>query len=113
VKGDQLYLRHILDCIGFVEEYTKAGKLSFMKSRLIQDAVIRNFEVIGEAAKRISPQLKARTDDIPWKQITGFRDILIHDYLGVDVERVWNVIGGNLPALKQKVTMLLSEIERP
>jgi uncharacterized protein with HEPN domain len=89
VKGDRLYLSHILDCIGFVEEYTKSGKLSFMKSRLIQDAVIRNFEVIGEAAKRISPQLKARTADIPWKQITGFRDILIHDYLGVDLCRYY------------------------
>ncbi len=109
MKRDKLYLTHILDCIALVEDYTGGDKASFMKSRLIQDAVIRNFEVIGEAAKRVSPELKGRTQNIPWKQIAGFRDILIHDYLGVDVERVWNVVSGNLPDLKRQIAVLLRE----
>lgn len=78
---------------------------------MIQDAVIRNFEIIGEATKCLSPELKAAYPDIPWKQIAGLRDILIHDYLKINLNRVWGVIEQDLSQLKQTVEeMLQSQI---
>lgn len=74
---------------------------------MIQDAVIRNFEIIGEATKKLTMELRDSNPGIPWRRISGFRDVLIHDYMGVDVEEVWNVIKDNLPGLKQKVQELL------
>lgn len=78
-----------------------------MATHQTQDAVIRNFEIIGEAAKRLSEGVQIRTPDIPWRRVAGFRDVLIHDYSGVDFEEVWNVIENELPNLKQAVTYLL------
>ena len=75
---------------------------------MIQDAVIRNFEVIGEATKRLSEALKAEHPDIAWRQIAGFRDVLIHDYLKININRIWGVIEKDLPPLKRIVEQLLS-----
>jgi uncharacterized protein with HEPN domain len=69
----------------------------------VQDAVIRNFEIIGEATKRLSKNFRSENTDIPWKKIAGMRDILIHDYLGIDIYSVWNAIEQNLPELKQQL----------
>jgi uncharacterized protein with HEPN domain len=76
---------------------------------MIQDAVIRNFEIIGEATKRLSPELKNSYPDVSWKQIAGLRDILIHDYLKVNLNRVWGIIEQNLPPLKQTVETVLQQ----
>ena len=90
---------------------TDEGKKVFLESSMIQDAVIRNFEIIGEATKCLSPELKAAYPDIPWKQIAGLRDILIHDYLKINLNRVWGVIEQDLSQLKQTVEeMLQSQI---
>ncbi len=108
MKDDQLYLTNIKDCIERIESYTSARKETFLNTFIIQDAVIRNFEVIGEATKRLSEKLKAENSDIEWRQIAGFRDILIHDYLKVNLNRVWGVIETDLPILKQRVEELLN-----
>lgn len=100
MKDDKFYLINILECIEKIESYTKKGKDSFITETLIQDAVIRNFEIIGEATKRISPDLKNTHTNIPWKNIAGLRDVLIHDYLDVDINQVWNIIEFNLKDLK-------------
>jgi len=107
VKRDSLYLTHIAECIRRIEDYTRCGKEEFVNSSLVQDAVIRNFEIIGEAVKNISDDTLERQPHIPWRQIASFRDVLIHGYMGVDLNEVWNVIERDLPALKEAVNTLL------
>ncbi|SNS05509.1 Uncharacterized conserved protein, contains HEPN domain [Anaerovirgula multivorans] len=85
------------ECIHNIETYVEPGKVEFFKSKLIQDAVIRNLEVIGEATKKIAYELRHREHDIPWKEMAGLRDVLIHDYFGVDLDIVWNVVKKELP----------------
>jgi uncharacterized protein with HEPN domain len=106
MKSDLLYLSNIQDCIQRIESYTIEGKVKFLETPIIQDAVIRNFEIIGEATKRLSPELKDAYADVAWKQIAGLRDILIHDYLKVNLNRVWGIIEQDLPQLKQTVEEL-------
>lgn len=81
MKDDQMYLLHIRDALGNIREYTAAWRKVFFNDRKTQDAVIRNLEIIGEAVKHMSASLKAAHSTIPWKQIAGMRDRLIHDYL--------------------------------
>jgi uncharacterized protein with HEPN domain len=110
MKNDLLYLSNIQECITAIESYTCEGKKVFLQTRMIQDAVIRNFEVIGEATKRLSPQTKEKYPEVPWRRIAGLRDVLIHDYLRVDLEEVWGVISDYLPELKDKVEKIVEEM---
>jgi len=101
---DAIYKLHILDSITDIENYVK-GLLQkeFEGNKIVQDAVMRKFQVIGEATKRLSPGFKSKHRDIPWKKVTGMRDILIHDYFQVDLTILWDTIQNELPALKQKL----------
>ena len=107
MKDERLYLSNIQECIERIEEYTKGGKEEFMQTKMIQDAVIRNFEIIGEATKRLSPELRSKYSDVPWQQMAGLRDVLIHDYLKVNLNLVWQIIEQNLSNLKRQVTAIL------
>ncbi|MBI4365209.1 MAG: DUF86 domain-containing protein [Deltaproteobacteria bacterium] len=107
MKDDRLYIIQIKDCIKRIMEYTRQGKDHFMRTPLIQDGVIRNFEIVGEASKQLSAGLKQQFPDVPWKRISGFRDILIHDYMGVDLEEVWGIVENNVPLLQQQVAAIL------
>lgn len=109
MKDNKVYLLQILDFIDKIESYTQEGQDVYMNSSLIQDAVIRNFEIIGEAAKQISEDVKKDHPGIPWRKITGFRDILIHRYMGVDLDAVWNAIIQDLPPLKREILKIVSE----
>ena len=113
MKSDKVYLDHMLECIQNIEAYTKNGKMEFMDSTLVQDAVIRNLEVIGEAAKRISNDLKITYDALPWREMAGLRDVLIHDYFGVDLKIVWNVIEKELPTIKSDLMRILGDYYPP
>jgi uncharacterized protein with HEPN domain len=97
----------VRDCLDRIAEYTEAGEASFRASRLIQDGVIRNLEVIGEATKNLSRELWDANPDIPWRQIAGMRDVLIHDYLKVNLDRVWRTVVNDLPVLEAAVNRLL------
>ncbi|MEP7293690.1 MAG: DUF86 domain-containing protein [Chloroflexota bacterium] len=111
MNDQTVYLNDILERIHRIEQFTEGGQEAFSQSLLIQDAVIRSFEVIGEAVKHLSLDLKQAYPQIPWRQIAGFRDVLIHDYGDVDVEEIWEVIEQNLPALKRVVETLLENGE--
>lgn len=85
MKDDLAFIEHILLCIDKIQQYTKnMTPQDFNNDELIQDAVIRNIEIIGEASKKISKDLKSQYHEIPWKEMSGMRDKLIHDYFGVD-----------------------------
>ena len=104
VKDDLAYIDHILDCIRKIKEFTTGLSLKdFSVNELVQDAVIRNIEIIGEASKKISSDTKQIYYEIPWKEIAGMRDKLIHDYLGVDVEVVWRTITEDIPTLEKQI----------
>lgn len=111
VKGDRLYLEHVRERIERIEEYTRDGAEAFRASTMVQDAVIRSFEVMGEAAKRISAGLRQAHPEVPWRDVAGFRDVLVHDYAGVDVDEVWNIVANDLPGLKRQVAALLAELD--
>jgi Uncharacterized conserved protein len=111
VKDDRLYLIHILESLGKIEDYTRGGRDAFMDSPMAQDAVIRNFEVIGEAVKRIPDSLKQEHPDIPWRRISGLRDVLIHQYMSVDLEAVWAIVEEELPEFRQTVAGILARLQ--
>lgn len=108
MKEDKIYLQNILECILKIENYTLTGEEDFMTSSLIQDGVIRNLEIIGEATKLISGNLRDQSPDIPWSEMAGLRDVLIHNYMGVDLRTVWNVVARELPRLKPQLEKLLN-----
>ncbi|HBV86087.1 MAG TPA: DUF86 domain-containing protein [Desulfosporosinus sp.] len=107
MKDDKVFLQNILECIVKIETYTTSGKQEFMSSDLIQDAVIRNLEIVGEASKKVSQGTKDQHPEIPWRQMAGLRDVLIHDYMGISLKIVWNVVQNELPHLKTKILVLL------
>lgn len=107
ISDARLYLTHIAECIARTEEYTAPGRDHFMANRQTQDAVMRNFEIIGEAVNHISEKTLAHTPDIPWHEIAAFRNVLIHGYMSVNLNRVWNVIENDLFNLKEAVNYLL------
>jgi uncharacterized protein with HEPN domain len=108
-KDDTVYLHHIIDAIQRIEEYTKnLNREQFTADHLVQDGVIRQIEIIGEASKRISDTLKVSTTEIPWKDIVGMRNKLIHDYFGVDVDAVWDTVKKDLPFLRREISKIKS-----
>lgn len=113
MNGQDLnYIRHILDCIGRIQEYTVEGKKAFDANRMVQDAVVRNIEIIGEAVKNLSEDAKAGHPEIPWKQIARMRDKVIHHYFGLDLELVWGVVEQHIQPLKASVEKIRAKIER-
>lgn len=99
MKDDRLYLVHMLERCHRIARFIRSGREKFMESEELQDAVIRNVEVIGEAAKRVSAGTRSRLALLDWKSICGMRDVLIHDYIGVDLDEVWNVAAFRIPEL--------------
>jgi uncharacterized protein with HEPN domain len=110
MKDDMLYLIHISECIDRIERYVgEGGREGFMDSTLTQDAVLRNLQTMAESTQRLSDASQSAHPEIEWRKISGFRNVLVHDYLSVDLERVWLVIDKELPELKQAVTAMLEE----
>jgi len=111
MRRDNALLKDILDAINAVEAFVGGkDKKEFFKSDLLQSAVMRKLEIIGEAVKNLSPELKKSYPQVPWKDIAGMRDKLIHGYFGINIERVWETVKQALPELKDNVIMILKEL---
>ena len=107
MNDDRLYLEHIRDALQDIAGYSSAGRETFFRERMRQDAILRKLEVIGQAVKNLSDDAKSRQPHIPWKQIAGMRDKVIHDYFGVNLEIVWAVVENELPKLSSAIDRLL------
>lgn len=100
-SSDRILLSHIQECLERIEEYTDGQSDRFLSSTLVQDAVLRNLQTLAESTRRLSPAIKATEPTIPWRQIAGFRNVVAHDYLGLDLEAVRIVIEDELPVLRE------------
>ncbi len=108
---ESVYRQHILDAIAKAETYIQGiDEVTFNQNALIQDGVIRQIEIIGEATKRLSSELRTQYAHLPWDDMAGMRDKLIHDYFGVDIEKVWLTAKDDLPALKSEVVKILEAL---
>ncbi|RJQ17025.1 DUF86 domain-containing protein [Candidatus Woesearchaeota archaeon] len=105
MKEDSFYIKHIAEAIKKIEEYAK-NKTQFQQNTMIQDATIRQIEIIGEATKKISQKTKQKYN-LPWKDIAGMRDKLIHEYFGVDIAAVWKTVENDLPILKKEIEKMV------
>ena len=109
MNKDTLYLESMRECLERIDDYTEGGEEDFMVLKVVQDGVIRNLEVIGEATKNLSDDLRNANPEIPWRQIAGMRDVLIHDYLRVNLGRVWQTVVHDLPPLSKVINSLLGK----
>jgi uncharacterized protein with HEPN domain len=112
VKDDAAYLRHILECIRRIEDDVVAGREEFMRAHTLQDAVLRNLQTMSESTQRLPDSLKATHPEVEWRRIVAFRNLLVHNYLGIDLQRVWEIVERDVFQLKQAVEAMLRDVER-
>lgn len=107
MKDEIVYLRHILECVRRIEENTSEGRDRFMASHTLQDAALRNLQTMGESTQRLSDDLKATRPEIEWNRIAAFRNVLVHGYLGIDMDIIWEIIERDVPILKKAILAML------
>jgi uncharacterized protein with HEPN domain len=109
--GDKVRLQHILDAISEIENYTKGVDFAqFSSNSMLFNACVRQLEIVGEAVNRLSDDLIANNPDVEWRKVTGLRNMLIHEYFGIDDKLIWSIIQKNIPDLKDKVGVIVSNL---
>lgn len=109
MKDDRLYLLHINESLERIEEYVAPGREAFLSDHKTQDAVLRNLQTMAESTQRLSDELKATRPDIDWRGIAGLRNILVHDYLGISLPRVWEIVETFVPQLSETARLWLRQ----
>ena len=107
-ERDVLYLEHMLEAIAAIERYSDGGRTAFFGDDMIQSAVIRQLEVVGEAVKNLSDDLVSREPGVPWREAARTRDLLIHGYFRIDLEIVWNIVAHELTPLRENIRRILN-----
>jgi uncharacterized protein with HEPN domain len=110
VKSERAYLEHILHCIGRVREDSSGGKDAVFASPTLQDALLRNLQILCESAQRLTEASKQRHPEVAWPAISGLRNVLVHDYFAVDWDTIWTIIQRDLPVLERAIRALLEEV---
>lgn len=112
MTDERAYLEYISECIQRIRDYTIQGKEAFFTNTMLQDATLRRLQTLAESTQRVSDDLKARAIEIDWRSISGFRNVLVHDYLGgIDLNIIWDVIEQDLPDLEEKIKAILQHLE--
>lgn len=109
-KDDRLYPVHIVEALRKILRYTRGGRDAFLADEMIQDAVYRNFLVIGEAAKRISEATRALDSSVPWRGMAGLRDVMVHQYEGVQADLVWQIREDQLKTLEPRILAIIERL---
>ena len=109
MRNDREYLLDIAEAIEQIEKYAERGRKAFESDELIQSWVIRHLQIIGEAVRRLSPEFRSQHPEIPWSEITGMRNVLVHDYFSIDTAAVWAAVERDIPSLKKIISKLLRD----
>jgi uncharacterized protein with HEPN domain/predicted nucleotidyltransferase len=113
-QSDLMLLGHILDCVAKIREYPGLDLATFFGTPIVQDAVLRNLQVMAESSQRLSDEIRATEASIPWSQVAGMRNILVHQYLGgIDLDTVWAVVENDLGSLEAALRRMHDRLERP
>ncbi len=110
MRDDRRRLEHIFQAISHIERYAVRGEKAFRSDELIQNWMVWHIQIIGEAARALSPELRDRHPEVPWLDIMDMRNVLVHEYFGIDLDIVWRVIDRELPNLKRKVKAILEQL---
>jgi uncharacterized protein with HEPN domain len=112
LKSDFFYIAHILECVERIGTYCAGGEAEFFASEMVQDAVLRNLQVLAESSQRVSEELKARYSRVDWRGLSGFRNVVVHDYLGINTARIWHIVSVDLAELKRQMLEISNELGR-
>ena len=110
MRGDRERLLDVKESIERIERYASRGRTEFEANELVQVWVVRHLEIIGEAVRGLTPEFRRRHPEVPWRQIAALRNVLAHEYFDIDLQEVWAVVDGELPALGASVTAILGEL---
>lgn len=110
MKEPKVFVLHALECAARIQRFTSAGEAEFLRNELLQGAVLHNLQVMAQSIMRLPDELKSQHGEVDWRGLAGFRNVLVHDYLGVNLRRVWEIVRRDLPTLTTALEAMRSEV---